>query len=97
MLTKEQKKYLRTLSHDLKTIIWVGQNGLNENVMQEINYALDHHELVKIKIRAGDRKLREQTATEIRESTGSETIQKIGNVISLYRQNKQQPRIKLPV
>ena len=97
MLTKEQKQFLRTLAHDLKTVIWVGQNGLNENVLQEINTALDYHELVKIKIRVGDRELRDQTAADICNSTGSETVQKIGNVIVLYRQNQKDPKIKLPV
>ncbi|MBF8269349.1 MAG: putative RNA binding protein, partial [Gammaproteobacteria bacterium] len=50
MLNKEQKKHLRTLAHNLDIVIWTGQHGLTENVMAEINTALDHHELIKIKI-----------------------------------------------
>lgn len=96
MLSNEQKKYLRSLAHDLNTIIWVGQNGLSKNVMEEINAALDHHELVKIKIRVGDRGLRDQTAGNICNETSAEIIQKIGNVIAIYRQNEKEPKIKLP-
>ena len=95
-LKKEQKKHLRSLAHDLKTIIWIGQNGLTENVMEEINTALNHHELIKIKIRAGERTERDEIAESICEQTSAESIQKIGNVIVLYKKNKKVPKIKLP-
>lgn len=96
MLNKEQKQFLRTLAHNLKTIIWVGQKGISENVIAEINNALDHHELVKIKIRVGDRELRDQTAAEISKVTAADTVQKTGNTIVLFRKNKKQPKINLP-
>lgn len=96
MLNKEQKNFLLPLAHNLKTIIWIGQKGLTENVMQEINNALDHHELVKLKIRVGERSLREQTAEEICKATKAETVQKTGNTIVLFRRNPKQPKINLP-
>ena len=96
MLNKDQKRYLRTLAHDLSIIIWTGQQGITANVLAEINTALDHHELIKIKIRAGDRQAREQTTAEICRQTAAEPVQKIGNVIVLYRRNKQEPKITLP-
>ena len=96
MLNKEQKQFLRALAHNLKTIIWVGQKGISENVITEINNALDHHELVKIKIRVGDRELRDQTAAEIGKTTAAETVQKTGNTLVLFRRNKKQPKINLP-
>ena len=96
MLNKEQKKYLRTLAHNLSPIIWDGQQGITANIMAEISPALDHHELIKIKIRAGDRRLREQTAEEICKQTGTEPVQRIGNVLVLYRRNRKDPKISLP-
>ena len=96
MLNKDQKRYLRTLAHDLSIIIWTGQQGITANVLAEINTALDHHELIKIKIQAGDRQAREQATAEICRQTAAETVQKIGNVIVLYRRNRQEPKIILP-
>jgi len=96
MLTKEQKKYLRTLAHNRDTIIWTGQQGITANLLAEINFALDHHELIKIKIRAGTRESREQTASAICQQAGAEPVQKVGNVIVLYRRNMQEPKIVLP-
>ena len=95
-INKEQKKFLRALTHDLSTIIWIGQNGLSQNVLTEIKSALDQHELIKIKIRVGDRKLRDQLAEDICKQTSAEPVQKIGNVVVLFRRNKEKPEIKLP-
>ena len=96
MLTSDQKKFLRGIAHDLKTIIWVGQKSLTENVLQEIETALDHHELLKIKIRAGDREARDETTKQICNRTGAELVQRTGNVISLYRKNESKPKIRFP-
>lgn len=96
MLNKEQKKYLRTLAHDLNTIIWIGQQGITASLMAEINTALDHHELIKLKIHAGDRRLREQAAQEICRQAGAEPVQKIVSVMVLYRRNREDPKISLP-
>ena len=54
-ITKTQQKFLRSKTHDLKPVLWLGQNGLTESVTAEIETALDHHELIKIKVRVGDR------------------------------------------
>lgn len=96
MLTKEQTKFLRSLAHERKVIIRIGQNGLTGNVLDEINTALDHHELVKASIRVGDRQERDRVATDICESSGAEIVQKIGNTVVLYRHNQKHPVITLP-
>ncbi|VAW69716.1 hypothetical protein MNBD_GAMMA09-69 [hydrothermal vent metagenome] len=49
-LLKKHLKYLISLTHNLKPVIMVGQNGITENILKELEIALDFHELVKIKI-----------------------------------------------
>lgn len=95
-LNKEQNKYLRSLSHHKKTIIWVGQNGLTDNALEEIKSALEHHEFIKLKIRVGDSEMRDELATSICKKTSAELVQKTGNMIAIYKQNKKNPKIKLP-
>ncbi|HID00207.1 MAG TPA: YhbY family RNA-binding protein, partial [Piscirickettsiaceae bacterium] len=51
-LSMQQKKYLRGIAHHLKPVIIIGQYGLSEGLMNELNSTLDHHELIKIKIAA---------------------------------------------
>ena len=48
-LTNNQKKYLRSLAHELKPFVMIGQQGLSESVLAEINSTLLKHELIKIK------------------------------------------------
>ena len=95
-LTKAQQKFLRNKIHHIKPVIWIGQNGITESITAEIETALDHHELVKIKLRVGDKALRNKTIEDICRATHSLNIQSIGNIVSIYRRNDKQAVIDLP-
>lgn len=96
-LTKKQQGYLSQLAHKTRPIVWVGKQGITVNVLNEINVALESHELVKIKLRLGDRDLRDKAIDDICQATNAEVVQRIGNIISLYHRNNETPVIKLPV
>ena len=95
-LSKAQIKFLRAKCHDLKPVIMLGQKGLTEAVLEELDNALDHHELVKIKLSVDDRDARQQLSNEICERSQAEAVQSIGKTLSIYRANKQKPVIQLP-
>lgn len=95
-LTKKQEKFLRTLAHGKKPVVWVGQQGLTENVVVEMDNALDYHELIKVKLRVGDRDTRDSIIEDLCSVTGAELVQKIGNIITIYRKNRKKPAITLP-
>ncbi len=95
-LSPSQRRYLRGLAHDLKPIVLVGAKGVTPALLQELEVALDHHELVKVKVAAEDREaFRTQTA-ELAERAGAETVQTIGRMAVLYRRNAEEPRLALP-
>lgn len=94
-LTTSQKKYLRGLTHNLQPVVMVADKGLSENVLAEIEQALEHHELIKIKLR-GDRDQRGEWIEQLVESTGSEKVHSIGQVLCLYRRHPKKPKIALP-
>lgn len=95
ILTKAQEKFLRSLGHDLKPVVMLGQHGLTENVLKEVDQALTYHELIKVKVAVGDRDLRDQIVGEIVEQVNASLIQKVGNMILLFRRNPQKPVISL--
>lgn len=95
MLNKSQKKYLRGLTHSLDPVVMIADKGLSENVMQEIELALDHHELVKLRLRA-ERDDRNTWIAEIGQATGAELVHQIGQVACFYRNNPKNPKIALP-
>jgi RNA-binding protein len=94
-LTNSQLSYLRGLTHHLKPVVMVADKGLTENVMTEIDTALDHHELVKIKLR-GDRDARNTWMAEIVKKTGAQKVHCIGQVACFFRRNPKKPVIELP-
>ena len=95
-LSKNQIKFLRGKCHDLKPVVMLGQKGLTDAVLNELDLALDHHELVKIKISVDDREARKQLADEICQHCQAEVVQTIGKTVSIYRPNPEKPVIHLP-
>jgi RNA-binding protein len=90
-LSTSKKKQLRTLAHSLKPFVTTGQSGLSEAVLAEIEQALDHHELIKVKIRA-ERDARKEMIALISEKTGADIVQSIGQIVALYRENDDKER-----
>jgi RNA-binding protein len=86
-VTPELKKFLKARAQALKPVVMTGQHGLTPTVLNEINLALDHHELVKVRLNAAEREDRKAMAEAIRADTAAELIQAIGHVITLYRKN----------
>ena len=88
-LTGKQKSSLRSMAHDKKPVVSIGSQGLSESVLSEIEIALEHHELIKIKLPAGDKQERSAMLTKASSETLSEPIQLIGRVGVLYRKAKK--------
>ena len=86
-MNSEKKKQFKAQAHVLKPVIIIGQNGLTESVLKEIEITLETHELIKIKIRA-DREERKQICQQIVTKTQSEQIQTIGQILVIYRKKQ---------
>jgi RNA-binding protein len=89
-VNSEQQKQMITKAHALKPVIMIGQAGLTEAVLKEIEIALDTHELIKIKVRA-ERIERKHIQEHICIETQAELIQSIGQVVVIYRKKPETP------
>ncbi len=94
-LSNAQKKYLRGLTHQLDPVVMVADKGLTDNVRAEIEQALEHHELIKIRLRA-ERDQRSEWIAEITRETRAELVHQIGQVACYYRRHPKKPKIALP-
>jgi RNA-binding protein len=92
-ITEQQRRKLKKLVHHLKPVVLLGQKGLSEPVLNEIEIALETHELIKIKLSGEDRDARRSIIETICEKTGSELIHTIGHVAAFYRKNPKKPKI----
>jgi RNA-binding protein len=95
-LTERQKKFLRRHAHSLKPVVSAGDKGISPAVLAEIESALEHHELIKISVRIGDRDARDTAIDHLIESTGATLVSRVGNIAALYRPRKKKPGIVLP-
>ena len=94
-LNNRQIRYLRGLTHNLQPVVMVADKGLTENVMAEIESALDHHELVKIKLKS-DRETRNEWKNEIAGRCNAEVVHSIGQVACFFRRNPKKQVVDLP-
>ena len=94
-LSNKQKQHLKSLAHSLKPVVLLGANGLTEGVMAEIDQALDHHELIKVKIPTDDREMKSQIIDAIERESKALKVQVIGHTLVLFRQ-AEETKIKLP-
>jgi RNA-binding protein len=94
-LNKKQIQYLKGLAHSLKPVVLLGNNGLTEAVVAEIDYALNHHELIKIKIPTEDRETKALIIEAICRETNSTQVQVIGKTLVIFRQTEEK-KIRIP-
>lgn len=96
MLTGKQKRILRAKAHHLKPIFQVGKDGVNSNMVEQINQALEKRELIKITILQNCDADKEDVAAELIAGTEAELVQIIGGMIVLYKESEEYKRIDLP-
>lgn len=95
-LTAAQTRFLRGQAHDLRALLQVGGKGITDALLAEIDGALEHHELIKVKVAGDDRDARDAMIGQIADGTGAALVQRIGHTAILYRPSKDRRRIVLP-
>ena len=95
ILSTKQKQFLKGLAHHLSPVVMLGGNGLTEGVLAEIDNALNHHELIKVKIAGADRETKQLIIDAIVRETKSSNVQTIEHIFVLYRPSEE-GKIQLP-
>ena len=95
-LSPSQRRYLRSLAHDLNPVILLGAKGATAAVVKELDLALTHHELIKVKLSGGNKDERATQVDTLLQGTGAENVQQIGHVAVLFRRNEDEPKLALP-
>lgn len=98
MITGKQRSYLRGLANKIDPIVYIGKQNLTDNIINEINTALETRELVKIKIQENSTLKAKDVANEVASKLGAEYVQAIGRKFTLYRQaeDPEKRQIELP-
>ncbi|WP_019882771.1 MULTISPECIES: ribosome assembly RNA-binding protein YhbY [unclassified Methylophilus] len=84
-LNSKQIAYLRGLAHNLNPVVMLGNNGLTDAVLKEIDVSLNAHELIKVQVAGDDRELRKSLLTDIADKTNAIAVHHIGKQLVFYR------------
>ncbi|MEG3768023.1 ribosome assembly RNA-binding protein YhbY [Alteromonas sp. 14N.309.X.WAT.G.H12] len=94
-LSNKQKQFLKGLAHSIKPVVQLGANGLTEGVVAEIDSALNHHELIKVKVPTDDKEEKVLIMDAIIRETQSVKVQVIGHMLVIFRPTEER-KIQLP-
>ena len=89
MLTPTERKSLKARAHPLEPVVVIGQKGLTDEVVKEVDLALKAHELIKVRAAGLERDARRLAFQALCERTGAEGVQHIGKVFVIYRKRAE--------
>lgn len=95
-MTSKQRAYLKSLASNISAIFQIGKSGISENLINQLNDALEARELIKITVLETAPEAVKDLGNQLSEKTNSTLVQTIGSKIVLYRQKKKDSKIILP-
>lgn len=96
-MTSKQRSYLKSLASTLDPIFQIGKSSVTPEITEAIGETFNNKELVKINVLQNCMDDPKQIAEVIAERTHSQVVQVIGKKIVLYKENKDNKRIILPM
>jgi len=95
VLKGKERSYLKSLSNTLDPILIIGKGGVTENVIKQLDDALEARELIKIKCLDNSGLDAKEVGNEIATTLKAEFVQSIGSKFTIYREAKE-PKINIP-
>lgn len=98
MLSPAQRKTLKSQAHRLHPVVTIGDKGLTDAVLREIDAGLRSHELIKVRVASADREERESCLARICEALAAAPVQHIGKILVIWRERPalEQPALEQP-
>lgn len=96
MITSKQRRFLKQLAQELEPTVFLGKNGLTDNIKKEMEVGFETRELVKVKLQQGCDLSPKDVANQLAEELNAEFVQAIGHKFVLYRPSKENRGIELP-
>lgn len=95
MLTGKQRRFLRAMGTGIDPIFQIGKGGLSENLIKQLDDALEARELIKVKVLTNSGEIPKDVGGEIALAINAELVQVIGKTLLFFRASKKNPRIEL--
>ena len=94
-LTSKQRAQLRGIANTIDTIVHIGKDGINDNLIKQANDALEAREIIKCKVLENSMLTAREASEQLSRLTRSESVQVIGTKFVLYRQHYDKSKRKI--
>ena len=93
-ITSQTRSALRAAAHPLKPVVLMGDKGLSDAVLQEIDRSLSAHGLIKVRASAKDRDERDEQLNAICDAVSCAPVHHLGKIFILFRPTEADPQGK---
>ena len=94
-LTSKQRAQLRGIANGIDTIVHIGKDGINDNLIKQANDALEAREIIKCKVLENSMLTAREACSQLAKLTRIEEVQVIGTKFVLYRQHYDKSKRKI--
>ncbi len=94
-MTSKDRAYLRSLANTIEPILQVGKGGISDNLIKQVDDALDARELIKLTVLETSPDDGIDIGNELASKTNSTLVQVMGRKITLYRKRKKDSKINI--
>ncbi|NYT86349.1 YhbY family RNA-binding protein [Pollutimonas harenae] len=84
-ITSQERSALRAAAHPLRPVVLIGDRGLSDSVLKEIDLNLNAHQLIKVRIAGEEREARNAMLETICESLSCALVHHLGKTLIIYR------------
>ena len=84
-LTTKERTHLKARAHALEPVVQIGNAGVTDRLVAEVDRALTAHELIKVKVGSDDREERVAIGDQLCARTDATAVHRVGKVIILWR------------
>ena len=96
MITGKQRSFLKSMANSIEPIFQIGKGGVSDNLIKQVDDALNAREIVKINILKNSDLDPKEVAIKLVEELNAEFVQSIGKRFTLYRESEKNKKIDLP-
>jgi RNA-binding protein len=84
-MARDELKALRTRAHALNPTIVIGEAGVSDGLLDELDRQLAASELVKVRFSSKDRKERKEQQTQVLGGSEAQLVLAIGKIATVFR------------
>lgn len=96
-MNSKDRAYLRGLANTIEPIFQVGKGGISDNLIKQVDDALEARELIKLTVLETAPESSKETSIILADSTNSTVVQVVGRKVTLYRKRAKDSKINIIV